>query len=1006
MAAALAPSTPVISTVRPFVDGIRVDWFRGPVTATASAPTAYRITRSSASGDDTVQIPASMYDGYGQYNDDSAQTAGPVSYTVTAVNSGGESAPTAPTGDVSRVPWPGPYEGARSVLVAVWDQASAVTDDLDSVEVDGPALQYPVNGSRAFGSDWRHSMDEVRVPDGTYDVGSGEGQLPLGVRAGTSCDNPTGSATVTRTAYALAGPASQSVDAELDCGNGHHLSLRFRWRTADPYGLPRLTGPAVAQAAPGASSTTTATVRNDGTAPVDVTSVQLVALPDGAPSGLAATGGTCIGAPLQPGATCDVAVAFTPAAGAVKESRALVALGTAQGVVEAGVAVGQLDGLGQPAPTGVSSPRGLRLTWSPPSSLATSVKSYRVEQLVGDDVTLVATVSAAQVAGSSWLRDLGGVATGDHRYRVVLETSDGRDMPSPWATVAVPESWLILGTSKGALPVNPDQGWSVGGTFGYASPSSSRFPMSMGFDPRRGSLLAVVGDGYGGYITRMTPTTNTGSTASSTYAPHMADVSPDGTRALVVRPRVTRGSEVVEPGGIFFLDAASSSMTEVATTAGLSSPRWLPDGSAFLAVADDGKSIVRVDLGTGARSTVLEDTGISGLAISRTGRISFVRADGWYDQDIVETTATGSGRRAIASYTYPGVLRYDPTGRYLFVGAHQYTQGEASHVYDLSSTTVRLVATLPLASDAAWWDPVSSAPQVTTNLPAWTTTTPSVALTATDPDDAVGGLPLRCRLDGGQWSPCSSTWRPGTLAPGAHTADVEATDPAGITSTTPLAWQVDGAAPSATLAALPTATLTSPLKLSWTATDTGGSGLNGYDLRYRRASPTSSFGSWSTAGTGLSTKSATLSVSRGYHYCVAVRARDTAGNVGAWTPERCTSVAGDDRSLTASRSWVRGTSTPALDKTVTRSVTSGAKLTRTGVTGRRIGIVATTCSTCGSVDVYLGSTRLGRVSLASSTTRYQQTRWLTQLTATRTGTLSIRTTSNRAVSIDGYLVAH
>jgi len=78
----------------------------------------------------------------------------------------------------------------------------------------------------------------------------------------------------------------------------------------------------------------------------------------------------------------------------------------------------------------------------------------------------------------------------------------------------------------------------------------------------------------------------------------------------------------------------------------------------------------------------------------------------------------------------------------------------------------------------------------------------------------------------------------------------------------------------------------------------------------------------------------------------------------------------------------------------------------TQVTGRRIAVVATRCSTCGSLDVYHAGVKVGRVNLYASTQRTRQVIWLATQPVTRTGTVVIRSTSSKAVVVDGLVVWH
>jgi len=176
----------------------------------------------------------------------------------------------------------------------------------------------------------------------------------------------------------------------------------------------------------------------------------------------------------------------------------------------------------------------------------------------------------------------------------------------------------------------------------------------------------------------------------------------------------------------------------------------------------------------------------------------------------------------------------------------------------------------------------------------------------------------------------------------------------------------------------------------------------------RRASPYGRFGSYLYPSTWqtLKTPSLTLGLTAGYQYCLSVRARDAAGNVGAWSPERCTSVALDDRSLSASSGWTRGTSSAYAYGTWSGAARTGVSLTRTSVQGRRIALVVTTCPTCGVVDVYHAGVKIGRVSLYSSRTAYRQIRWLPLQSVTRTGTVVVRTVGSKRVYIDGFAVQH
>jgi hypothetical protein len=155
--------------------------------------------------------------------------------------------------------------------------------------------------------------------------------------------------------------------------------------------------------------------------------------------------------------------------------------------------------------------------------------------------------------------------------------------------------------------------------------------------------------------------------------------------------------------------------------------------------------------------------------------------------------------------------------------------------------------------------------------------------------------------------------------------------------------------------------------VAWRGSDAG-SGLAGFDVRTAHQSLAGGVLSpWTSWKTG--TTSTTLNAAPGYRYCFQVRATDRAGNTSTWSLAGCTVVPFDDRSLAASRGWVSGTGRGWFRSTYRSSSTAAASLTSASVATYQVGVIATTCATCGSVDVYVGATRVGRLSLVSRSTR-------------------------------------
>lgn len=228
----------------------------------------------------------------------------------------------------------------------------------------------------------------------------------------------------------------------------------------------------------------------------------------------------------------------------------------------------------------------------------------------------------------------------------------------------------------------------------------------------------------------------------------------------------------------------------------------------------------------------------------------------------------------------------------------------------------------------------------------------------------------------------------------------------GFDDDTEPSWgELDRSAPVVTVtspAPTATTTLASSVTVSYKASDR--LGVTSYDVRYRKASYSGSFGAYiSPPGWSATTAtSRTLAVAPGYEYCFSVRARDAVDNVSGWTPERCVSAPLDDRSLAQSGGWSRATGSAYYRSTVTRTTTGSASLTRTGVKTRRITLLVTKCPTCGSMNVYWGGTRISSISLYASTKRDRQLFTVPLLSTVRAGTLTLRSTSSRKpVRVDG-----
>jgi hypothetical protein len=195
----------------------------------------------------------------------------------------------------------------------------------------------------------------------------------------------------------------------------------------------------------------------------------------------------------------------------------------------------------------------------------------------------------------------------------------------------------------------------------------------------------------------------------------------------------------------------------------------------------------------------------------------------------------------------------------------------------------------------------------------------------------------------------------------------------GETFSAPFTVDATAPVPSMTGTALNNKVQTSrTITFSWTASDPL-SGVTSYDVRERHQFATGSAFSVFTNDALLTTAtSKTITYptpARGYTICYSVRARDGVGNLSNYSPEKCTALPFDDRQFPLNRGWGRGTSSAFYEGTYTQSTTLNSVLGISGVRFKTLVFIAETCSTCGTVGIYRGTTLLKKISLYSARTR-------------------------------------
>jgi hypothetical protein len=153
--------------------------------------------------------------------------------------------------------------------------------------------------------------------------------------------------------------------------------------------------------------------------------------------------------------------------------------------------------------------------------------------------------------------------------------------------------------------------------------------------------------------------------------------------------------------------------------------------------------------------------------------------------------------------------------------------------------------------------------------------------------------------------------------------------------------------------------------VSWFGADPGGAGIRSFDLRRRTDG-----GAWTTVATGITGTTREVALLPGHSHRFQVRARDRAGNVGAWVAGT-TFVAQLRQEGWSSVAWTgawRRASTSAASGGALRYSTDAGATFRTTFTGRGIAWVSALGSSHGAARVYVDGVLVTTVSTDSTAT--------------------------------------
>jgi hypothetical protein len=181
------------------------------------------------------------------------------------------------------------------------------------------------------------------------------------------------------------------------------------------------------------------------------------------------------------------------------------------------------------------------------------------------------------------------------------------------------------------------------------------------------------------------------------------------------------------------------------------------------------------------------------------------------------------------------------------------------------------------------------------------------------------------------------------------------------------------------------------------------SGVAAYDVQLRRARAGRGFDGWTSPGGWSGTTSTTqVAAARpGEQVCFRVRAVDGAGLRTAWSDPACSAVPWDDTSLNVGGPSKRRAEDAAFGGTVLQLKRPGSSAWIPRQTGRQVAVLVWRGPKQGSLDVFAGSERLGRIKLKARSWRLA----VVHLDADRTWKGEVRLVAVRGPArIDGVAV--
>lgn len=966
------PSAPVSIEVLPTASGPRVAW--GP--AATGAPTSYVLWRRLSTESEYGQLSS----GAALAHVDATLPRGEsATYAVTAVNDGGSSDPLAAGPFTRAATDPVVATGDALVLDPVDPAVGGVVVTNPTVELTGDVLSA---GTSSVTLPRTGTTGETPVADRPF-------SLSLN---GAACTPATGTVDVTEVLYDAAGlPATYAMSFSVGCfGTTVHGVARHD--STAPFQAVTTSQPAGEWRVAASEGDRTITVTNRGGSNV---TFGAATLGGGDASLFSVTSNGCAGQSLGLDQTCQVVV-HVALPGPQNASAYLdLADDTARGTHRTALAAVGTWVPGAPVISFLERHVGaVSPLWAAPADAGKpAMTGYKVYRRVGDDAPTLVTETA-----STFLRETPAPAGANVRFGVAAVNAAGEG-PTTWSVVVdVPGEEVLFARAKDGSDVYGVFA-SSGGELAARSVATAASDVYSPAASPDGRLVAYSSgpdlwvrnaDGTG------TPKNLTGAAMGGASREYGASFSNDG--RLLAFTRETDASidvyQIPVGGGTAVLRARNSA-----------NPAWLTD-SRSLVVSDytsDSAPLLRISP-SNARTAIAGTSWGDDPAVSPDGRwLAFSRYNATADVYGVAVVPTAGAAQPVVVQDGAGVHDYsEPAWN------ADGTKVAISHYnWDTEHEVVKVLTWngANLSGGIDWLRTVGG------SMPAWRST--GLALTSapySTKSTATVGFALSggfasatCKLDNAAAAPCAGTWTGTGLTSGNHTLTITASSPAAGSRVLAHTFLVDLSAPVVSTS-LPNTAFTNGASAVFRYAASDASGVASYDARYRRAPWNATFGGYLSPAGWLNTRSGQLSlaITPGNEYCFSVRARDVLGNVSGWSAERCVGSPLDDRSLTTSTGWSRLSAGGYYRSTYTSTTRQGVTMARTGVQAKRLVLVATRCSTCGTVAVYMGSTLVANVNLAASTTQRGYHVALPVFGSVRSGTVTIKVTSSgKTVQIDG-----